>query len=421
MAPSARKISILAVTGILVTTCLFAQVPPEDLHLEGDHWTAWNPPSEAPEGAEIYFVQPGDTLWDLAAQHFGDPYLWPQLWERNQYVLDSHWIYPGDPMIMSIDVVPLDALAQAQTPVEPTDASMADSSMASGGAGGVTGTGGADGTGGAGAAGGAEQEDMRFAPAASAPVPLGTESDIYCSGFIADENRSFPFAIVGSEVAALAPSIYGAKQRKTIEGKFGVITTLKSGLTTSDIIYVDGGRSAGMSAGAAFTIVSPQRVVRHPVSGAQLGRFYRHLGQARILSVQEETAMAEIMHSCHPAEIGALLMPFVPEPVPLARRTRMRPVNLPASDAALKNAGTVVYVDHDFVSLGQGHVVFIDRGADDDVTPGDMYTIYRLNNPGLPAVVLGELAVLSVQGNTAMTKVLSSRYTIRVGDRVAPK
>jgi hypothetical protein len=50
-----------------------------------------------------------------------------------------------------------------------------------------------------------------------------------------------------------------------------------------------------------------------------------------------------------------------------------------------------------------------------------MFTIYRLNSPGLPAVVLGELAVLSVQDETAMAKILSSRYTIRLGDRVDPK
>ena len=81
----------------------------------------------------------------------------------------------------------------------------------------------------------------------------------------------------------------------------------------------------------------------------------------------------------------------------------------------------IVHADRNFLSLAAGQVVFIDRGAADDVTPGDMFTIYRLNNPGLPAVVLGELAVLSVQDSTAMAKVLSSRYTIRVGDRLDRK
>ena len=76
-----------------------------------------------------------------------------------------------------------------------------------------------------------------------------------------------------------------------------------------------------------------------------------------------------------------------------------------------------MFVDHSLMSLGEGEVVFIDRGAAHDVTPGDVYTIYRLNNPGLPAVVLGELAVLSVHDDTSVAKILSSRYTVRVGDR----
>jgi hypothetical protein len=375
---------------------LFAQSPPEELHLEQDHWTAWNPPSEFPEGSQVYVVQPGDTLWDLAQENFGDPYLWPQLWERNQYILDSHWIYPGDPLIMSVEVVPIDTLADAAIVEEPVsmDGSM-DDSMG--------------------------EEDMRFARASMAPSPLGTETDMYCSGFIAAADKSFPHEIVGSEAAALAPSIYGAKQRQTLEGKFGVINTLKSGLSTSDIVYVDGGRSAGMSAGSTYTMVSREEVVRHPLSGVRMGHFYRHLGRARILSVQPETAMAEIMHSCNPAEIGTLLMPFVPEPVPMARRAEMRPVNMPASDSAIESAGSIVHADHSLISLSAGNVVFIDRGAAQDVTPGDMFTIYRLNSPGLPAVVLGELAVLSVQDETAMAKILSSRYTIRLGDRVDPK
>ena len=56
-----------------------------------------------------------------------------------------------------------------------------------------------------------------------------------------------------------------------------------------------------------------------------------------------------------------------------------------------------------------------------DVTPGDIYTIYRMNRPGLPPVVLGELAVLSVHSRSSVAKILRSRYTIFVGDRIDPK
>src|SRR5687768_18008920 len=97
----------LAVAGIAL--CLVsgaasaADRPPRDLHLVGDHWTAWNPPTEFPPGTRVYTIVRGDTLWDLAAKNLGDPYLWPQIWEQNQYILDAHWIYPGDPLVLGFE------------------------------------------------------------------------------------------------------------------------------------------------------------------------------------------------------------------------------------------------------------------------------------------------------------------------------
>ena len=71
--------------------------PPTNLKLVGDHWTPWDPPEPGPND---YIIQKGDTLWDLSGKWLGDPYLWPQVWDKNRYILDSHWIYPGDPLVV---------------------------------------------------------------------------------------------------------------------------------------------------------------------------------------------------------------------------------------------------------------------------------------------------------------------------------
>jgi formate--tetrahydrofolate ligase len=96
----------IALVGCLVALPLAgaSDTPPTSLKLVAGHWTAWDPPSSYPEGTELYTVVGGDTFWALAGKYLGNPYLWPQLWEKNQYVRDAHWIYPGDPLVVGVKV-----------------------------------------------------------------------------------------------------------------------------------------------------------------------------------------------------------------------------------------------------------------------------------------------------------------------------
>lgn len=43
-----------------------------------------------------HITKKGDTLWSICEQYYGDPYLWPELWEMNKFITNPHWLKPGD-------------------------------------------------------------------------------------------------------------------------------------------------------------------------------------------------------------------------------------------------------------------------------------------------------------------------------------
>jgi len=382
MSPS--RLICLALSLLLITMAaglVADETPPKPLHMVGDHWTAWDPPTSLPDDTEVYIVQRGDTLWDLASQFYGDPYLWPQLWERNSYILDAHWIYPGDPLVVGVEVTPVEDVLSGD------DDGTADQA--------------------------AEDDALGLDSTATPPIQLGSESDIYCSGFIGPVDQAFDFEIIGSEYSG---SSYDDPLRAGYGSREGYIMDLSLG----DIVYVSGGREAGLMPGSVFTVVETKGIVKHPISKETIGEHYRYNGRVRILSAQDTTAIAEISHSCHPISVGAVLMPFTPEPVPLARYSGMIGLNDPVTEEALIDAPIIVLSDAGVLSLGQGHVVYIDRGAE-DVSPGDLFTIYRPTPSEIPPLIIGELAVLSVGETTAVAKILDSRQVVHVGDRLSPR
>jgi nucleoid-associated protein YgaU len=89
--------------------------PPKNLVKQPDGHVSANGAPANPEKYETHVVQAGETLSQIAESVLKDARLWPQLWEMNEHIVNPHWIYPGDPILIH----PITKITDAAPPAAP--------------------------------------------------------------------------------------------------------------------------------------------------------------------------------------------------------------------------------------------------------------------------------------------------------------
>jgi hypothetical protein len=324
------------------------------------HWSKYKYPESVPEGVAYHIVEKGDTLWDIAGRYLKSPLLWPQLGEQNKYITNTHWIYPGDPVIVKkIEVVADRAGETPELPKEP--------------------------------------EPAPPPPEAPAPPPLYPATEyltLQCASVVATSREDRSFRVIGSE-----------------EGKF------KASFSERDVLYLNKGSNGGVKPGDVFSVHRPAHKVKR-AGGATLGTKILTLGWLRVILVKENSATAVVEQSCN-AEITTddYLKPFEKVAVPQVLRQEPPDRMTPATG---RGVGTVIDIGDDQIAAAAGYLITLDVGSEAGLAPGTTMTIYRVIYPKVPTSrrVLGELVVLRTQANFSLAKVIYATDAVLNGDMV---
>lgn len=231
----------------------------------------------------------------------------------------------------------------------------------------------------------------------SGPLPIGVEADAYCSGFLGEVDEVFPGEIVSAE----------KDKNQTL-------------FMLGDILYLDIGERNGVAAGMEFTIVRPRQVVNKWGSVTEVvGRTYETPARLRVICVQERSAIAEISYSCVDVQVGDLVLPFEPIPVPLARRTQFVTM---CDTPNGKTIGHIVRTRLGETPIGTDSVVYLDLGEGDGLSPGDFFTVYRASGRAEGVrTILGEASILTTRSRTSVAIITRMTDTMYIGDSVELK
>ncbi|HEX3118919.1 MAG TPA: hypothetical protein VHP80_07485 [Candidatus Acidoferrum sp.] len=263
-------------------------------------------------------------------------------------------------------------------------------------------------------------------PADTTPNGQVSYSKVYCSGFVSDPKVPDDIRVISGE-----------------QSNYKII------FSRGDFVYMNRGQQQGVKVGDVYSIVRPDHdptnewFIGQDKATKRMGILYRDLGQIRVVSVQAETATAEILFSCDYMQRGDVARPFVERPAPPYKDASKFDIFAPVSG---KPVGTIVTGYDRHQVFGAGITAYVNIGASKGVKVGDYIRLFRYQTSkddisvkagepdmqykvlgfgsapkkytgkDLPREILGEGIVLNVTKDAATVYVTYEREEAYTGD-----
>ncbi|MFC1529052.1 LysM peptidoglycan-binding domain-containing protein, partial [Candidatus Latescibacterota bacterium] len=270
---------------------------------------------------ETYLIIKGDTLWDISKRFYGDPFGWPGIWDKNKYINDPHWIYPGQVITFRPPAPPkpLTPLAKPEPliikssprvpevkPEAPVEIQVASTPSL---------------------------DNLNILRKLREPRAVFSEKSYMRTGFITKRSELPKDKVIGMEEESANANKY-------------------------DIVFINGLDSNNFREGDLLAALAVGDRVEHPDTGEDLGVVVRYKGMLKVLSPGENRSRCSVTENFDPIEENDLVMPY-------------RILKAPLFDAWVKPEtvieGTILAINEPMLSIHINDIIYIDRGSEDGV------------------------------------------------------
>lgn len=191
----------------------------------------------------------------------------------------------------------------------------------------------------------------------------------------------------------------------------------KNMISEGDIIYIRPEGHAALSRGQLMTVYRTFKPLVDRRTDKLIGTQHLLCGILEIVQREPQYAVAKVVKSYRPIEIGDQLMPF---------QRRSPRIEIQNSEPGID--GKLIMTEEHLSIFAESHVAFINQGKRQGIKPGQIYSIYladehNFGSPSAPRTVaipvdFGELLVLHTEDETSTVLITDSKKESHEGTRV---
>jgi len=311
------------------------------------------------EAGFYYTIQKGDTLWDISDQFFDSAWLWPELWQENDQIPNPHWIYPGERIRLYQNKG-----SDTFTLEAPEDENLAVESASD------------------------TQLDNE-------PVQEEEKETVY---YLYPSMEQVGF-ITKDEIKPLGLIFENKDNMRLVD--------------QGDTVYItyEEEDADKLMPGSQYTIYRELPPTKDRKRNKQLGSQYYILGRVEIVNKEVDFVAATVVASYRAINKDDFILPY---------KRRSPRIAIQSSPEGMK--GKIVLSEEHLDLMGDFMLAFIDKGSEDNIKPGQQYSIYHQqegmkNNKKIlyTPVDYGTFIVLHTEKYISTVLIIQTDYQIEPG------